>query len=162
MSIQIHFKRIRATSQVISVSLSFLNFCISCICIHNLSYAYRRMENIAPLLEIIFPKTCRERVFLHERSLPEVFPAHAIVSFLWVRLWWQVRILVKDDFPLVLDFFFNFFWFLSEIPSSSMMALKERHWRTWNNRASVWSTCLQPSLICFLSRLLGLWDIGWR
>lgn len=35
---------------------------------------------------------------------------------------------MKGEFPLVLGFFFNFFWFLREMPSSSMMALKERHW----------------------------------
>lgn len=41
--------------------------------------------------------------------LPGASPAHAMVSFLSVLLWWQVRILVNEDFALVLDLFFNFF-----------------------------------------------------
>lgn len=101
--------------------------------IHCQSYGYRYMETHLTLsrnpsqkcaagISFSFPKMFLKCFFLD----------HATVSFLWVRLWWQVRILVKEDFPLVLDFFFSFFWFLSEMPSSSMMALKERHWRTGN------------------------------
>lgn len=87
--------------------------------------------------------------------LTGVFFDHATVSFLWVRLWWQVRILVKEDLPLVLDFFFNFFWFLRDIPSSSMMALKERHWRVQHKRVSVsWDP--GPSCID-----LYLWPTVW-
>lgn len=35
---------------------------------------------------------------------------------------------MKEGFPLVLGFLFNSFWVRGETPSSSMMALKDRHW----------------------------------
>lgn len=111
-----------------NVYVSFSNFCISYIYIYNQSYVYRYMGIRHTFVRKPLSQNLWRACPFSSWKIPTgIFLDHATVSFLWVRLWWQVRILVKEDFPLVLDFFFNFFWFFSEIPSSSMMALKERH-----------------------------------